>query len=153
MRHFLHPGLRASLAVLAGVVLVPTVVVAIELGCLPPFAIGAPLATRSSFAARGVRIATATPGGELEIEAALAEPGHERLGVFELGPSTFMRLRGVQVRCRRGTEVVWSVQAVRGRLDAATLTLSRSTLERAGVPPTLARGARVDLDTGELSER
>jgi hypothetical protein len=142
--------LPVVVAVLAGALVLPVLVRARELAKRPAFSVGPAPARRAPIVARGIRVALPLQSGTLEIEAEYAEPGHERWGAFELGPSTFFRLHGVVATCRRAGAAMFSVRSPRARLDASDLTLGRSSVQRPGQEAVTLRRVAVDLATGHL---
>ena len=81
------------------------------------------------FTIRGARSLIRTPAGDLHIQATEARPGHERVGFFRLGPSTFVDLTGVSVVCKdQENREVFRATARSGRLVDGKLEMRHGTI-------------------------
>ena len=91
--------------------------------------------------------------GELLIQARLMQPGHQRVGFFKLGPSTFIALEDVTVECRSEKGCRYRVQGRKARLAARSLTFRGMALvRRGGDPARPGRKVEIDLESGRLRE-
>jgi len=116
----------------------------------PDFELRLPYHHRTWFEIDGASYVHRLPDGELRIHAEHVRPGHERIGYFRLGPSTFLELRGVALTCTRDGKRVWRATAARGELRTNSLGLEGEVvITEASKSRTLAR-ATVSLTTGRL---
>ena len=138
----------------ASIVLLPLLLRARQLSTLPEFEPGLPTSSPPWLHLEDVVFARETSRGTLLIRACFAHPGHETVGFFKLGPSTFAELEDVRVTCSRRGDVLWSARGPRARLSPERLRFSgqSSVLGRDGKRRT-CKSVTIDLRTGRLSVR
>ena len=88
--------------------------------------------------------------GRLRIEARHAQPGHERIGYFRLGPSTFVNLSSVRVVRLRGGESEWQVTAKAAQLTDESIELSNDVVLTDAGHTTRPARVRISLKSGRL---
>lgn len=75
-----------------------------------------------------VTMASALPSGTIEVSAVEMRPGHETVGFFKLGPSSYLALEGVEVEWQGGDGDRWKAIGRRARLGMKTLEFESRVL-------------------------
>ena len=118
----------------------------------PDFAVGIVKPLHSRLDVEQLSMTRRVRGGVLEIRARRARPGHETIGLFKWGPSTFLSLREVEVQLRAAGGVVWTAGAGSAELrDEAIELYDSPLLTRERGRAEAFRQLRIDLRTGAWS--
>ncbi|MCA8973615.1 MAG: hypothetical protein KDC98_02790 [Planctomycetes bacterium] len=149
---------------LAAAVLLAFVVIvgwrAVALARTRPFELGRPEYRRPTLAASELEFNHDMDAGTLRVRAGRAAPGHETVGFFKLGPSTFLELRQVTAsfEARGGDDpngpVDWRVDGEVARLGADELVFAEGALlENATGASERCNEIRIGLRSGRVRVR
>ena len=85
------------------------------------------------------------------IRAGHMRPGHQRVGFFKFGPSTFVDLEEMELEYRPRTGEPYRVRCPRARLTRRQISCAeRAIVQRGEGAPRPGRGVEIDLDNGRL---
>jgi len=143
--------IRRPLFLFSGMVLVTALlgVRAWDWARVPPFEPDIVVRERHEFELQGVSFTRNTPAGVLRIRARRLRPGHQTVGFFKLGPSTFIALEDVVVECTEADGGKWVIRESRARMDARKIRFRKGvTIQREGSPTMRHRRVSVDLTSG-----
>jgi len=93
-----------------------------------------------------------TPAGAIRTRARRVRPGHQTVGFFKFGPSTFLELEDVTLERSGPDDARWRIIGRRARLRGPALVFrGRAMVHRPGASPEGREGVVVDLGTGAIS--
>jgi hypothetical protein len=119
---------------------------------LPGFAPRIELRRLPSWESRGLELLNETPAGAIRTRARRVRPGHQTVGFFKFGPSTFLDLEDVTLERSGPDDIRWRVIGRRARFRGQALVFrGRATVYRPGASPERREGVVVDLDTGAIT--
>ncbi|MFQ5503617.1 MAG: hypothetical protein ACE5F1_02340 [Planctomycetota bacterium] len=120
----------------------------------PGFEPGIVYYRRPQLELEGVQMLRRATRGELTIRAGALRPGHERLGFFELGPSTFFELERIRARCTAEQGAGWELSAATAKLQQRRIVIQNGPVlvVRGGRLSTI-ESATIHLDSGRLVTR